>query len=357
MADEKPFVVFQMRINITEEMMAFANFQAARLRYADAEDYLGAILAGALHEDWETFETGLEENDPDARVEDFLISHGYLAKDFWQRQPPEPPLVTCMRPKCNPLLSSFIVSSLARAQHAQQCPIRQACRHIGQGTFERSHPRVADDGDQEPREDHEVASLGTPKKGLEGIEKVVYVAGYACASPHGLAPVSIGVWQPSNIHRSPCFSSIFLSYHHSGDPAPATFEFKTPSVRRAAFWLLKPPQKLKSDQEAFITQLCTLSTEIKEVYEVAHAFEQLLRERQAEGLATWLAHAEQSAVSELRSFATGIRQDEAAVTAALVYDWSNGQVEGQINKLKLLKRQMYGRAKLDLLKARFLEVA
>jgi len=60
-------------------------------------------------------------------------------------------------------------------------------------------------------------------------------------------------------------------------------------------------------------------------------------------------------VSEIRSFATGIRQDEAAVTAALTYAWSNGQVEGQINKLKLLKRQMYGRAKLDLLKARLLE--
>jgi transposase len=133
--------------------------------------------------------------------------------------------------------------------------------------------------------------------------------------------------------------------------------FKTPSVRQASFWLLKPSQERTSDQEAFITQLCTLSTEIKEVCELSHAFEQMLRERQAGGLATWLENAEQSAVSELRSFATGLRQDEAAVTAALAYDWSNGQVEGQINKLKLLKRQMYGRAKLDLLKARFLAAA
>ena len=62
-------------------------------------------------------------------------------------------------------------------------------------------------------------------------------------------------------------------------------------------------------------------------------------------------------MSEIHSFATGLRQDEAAVTAALTYAWSNGQVEGQINKLKLLKRQMYGRAKLDLLKVRLLEAA
>jgi transposase len=93
---------------------------------------------------------------------------------------------------------------------------------------------------------------------------------------------------------------------------------------------------------------------IKEVREGAHAFAQLLRERQAGGLPVWLENAEQSAASEMRSFATGLRQDVAAVTAAMQYEWSNGQVEGQINKLKLLKRQMYGRAKLDLLKARFL---
>jgi transposase len=133
--------------------------------------------------------------------------------------------------------------------------------------------------------------------------------------------------------------------------------FKTPSVRRAAFWLLKPTQELTPDQEAFITQLCAISTEIQEVRTLSHAFVQMLQERHAGGLLTWLENAEQSAVSELHSFATGIRQDEAAVTGALTYEWSNGQVEGQINKLKLLKRQMYGRAKLDLLRVRMLDRA
>jgi hypothetical protein len=90
---------------------------------------------------------------------------------------------------------------------------------------------------------------------------------------------------------------------------------KTPSVRRATFWLLKTPQELTSDQEAFITQLCTISTEIKEGRALSHAFAQMFRERQANGLPTWLENAEQSAVAEIRSFATGIRQDEAAVTA------------------------------------------
>jgi len=133
--------------------------------------------------------------------------------------------------------------------------------------------------------------------------------------------------------------------------------FKTPSVRRATFWLLKPAEALTPEQEAFITQLCTLSTEIKEVRALSHAFEWMLRERHAGGLLKWLDNVEQSTVPELRSFATGLRHDAAAVTAALTYEWSNGQVEGQINKLKLIKRQMYGRAKLDLLKARLLTAA
>jgi transposase len=133
--------------------------------------------------------------------------------------------------------------------------------------------------------------------------------------------------------------------------------FKTPSVRRATFWLLKPAEALTPEQEAFITQLCTLSTEIKEVRALSHAFERMLRERHAGGLLKWLDNVEQSTVPELRSFATGLRHDAAAVTAALTYEWSNGQVEGQINKLKLIKRQMYGRAKLDLLKARLLTAA
>ena len=57
---------------------------------------------------------------------------------------------------------------------------------------------------------------------------------------------------------------------------------------------------------------------------------------------------------ELRSFAANLRRDLPAVEAALTYDWSSGQVEGQVTKIKLVKRQMYGRAKLDLLRKRVL---
>jgi transposase len=74
-------------------------------------------------------------------------------------------------------------------------------------------------------------------------------------------------------------------------------------------------------------------------------------------LSAWLERADASGVPEVRSFAAGLRRDRAAVDAALTLAWSNGQTEGQINRLKVLKRQMYGRAKLDLLEKRFLYAA
>ena len=78
-------------------------------------------------------------------------------------------------------------------------------------------------------------------------------------------------------------------------------------------------------------------------------FTDMVRNGISNGLTTWL---EDAVNSEIRSFARGLRSDQAAVSAALTEPWSNGQTEGQINRLKTLKRQMYGRANIDLLKAR-----
>jgi transposase len=80
-------------------------------------------------------------------------------------------------------------------------------------------------------------------------------------------------------------------------------------------------------------------------------FHQIIRGRDADALASWLIDTSKSL---LASFANGIKRDFAAVSAAVTEPWSNGQTEGQITKLKLVKRQMYGRAKLDLLRARLI---
>jgi transposase len=76
-------------------------------------------------------------------------------------------------------------------------------------------------------------------------------------------------------------------------------------------------------------------------------FGELGRQRQVDALADWARAADLSGVAELRGFVLGLRRDWDAVQASLRLPWSNGQTEGQVNRLKLLKRSMYGRAKYD----------
>jgi transposase len=83
-------------------------------------------------------------------------------------------------------------------------------------------------------------------------------------------------------------------------------------------------------------------------------FAVMVRERRAERLDAWLERATGSGVRTLKSFASGIRRDYAAVHAALSVAYSNGVVEGNVNRLKTVKRQMYGRANFDLLRKRVL---
>jgi transposase len=87
---------------------------------------------------------------------------------------------------------------------------------------------------------------------------------------------------------------------------------------------------------------------------LGQTFFQRVRERQADRLNDWINQALESKISILKSFARGLQQDYAAVHAALHLEWSSGQIEGQVNRLKLIKREMYGRAKFDLLRKRVL---
>ncbi len=91
-------------------------------------------------------------------------------------------------------------------------------------------------------------------------------------------------------------------------------------------------------------------------YPLVQKFAEMVREQQAEKLGGWMDQAENSGIQELKRFTKGLRSDFAAVKAALEYPWSNGPVEGQVNRLKLIKREMYGRAKFDLLRRRVLGI-
>jgi len=93
------------------------------------------------------------------------------------------------------------------------------------------------------------------------------------------------------------------------------------------------------------------------VRELALTFRQLMQEHAVAAFPTWLEEAEQCAVVELRHFAVRLHQEYAAEAAALELPWSNGPVEEHVNRLKTIKRQMYGRANFDLLRARVLQAA
>jgi transposase len=83
----------------------------------------------------------------------------------------------------------------------------------------------------------------------------------------------------------------------------------------------------------------------------------MVRERRGDALEAWMAEATHSGIAELTRFARGLQDDLAAVEAGLTLEWSNGVTEGQIHRLKLLKRQGYGRASFALLRQRVLQAA
>jgi transposase len=109
----------------------------------------------------------------------------------------------------------------------------------------------------------------------------------------------------------------------------------------------------EAEQQA-LRQIKQADTTVARAHQLVHAFQQMLREQKPDQLQSWLQAVVDTGSEALISFANGIRQDFAAVKNALALPWSNGQTEGQVNRLKVIKRQMYGRAHFDLLRRRVL---
>jgi transposase len=145
----------------------------------------------------------------------------------------------------------------------------------------------------------------------------------------------------------------------SAQPLPTVTEApRRPLTPRRATWLvLRPSGPLTERDHQQLAQLTTQVPALAEAVTLAQDFAGLIRQRQPAQLEPWLTRAAASALPPFRRFAKGLRADMAAVQAAVTLPWSQGPIEGQINRLKLLKRQMFGRARLDLLARRFLLAA
>ena len=126
-----------------------------------------------------------------------------------------------------------------------------------------------------------------------------------------------------------------------------------PSAKQIAWLLVSDPNQL-TVEAAVVLQHVQQNRELAVIYGLAQQFANMVKQRLADQLDPWLKDCETVSAVPVQNFALGLRQDYAAVRAALETPWSNGQTEGQVNRLKFIKRQMYGRANFDLLRLKVL---
>ncbi len=143
----------------------------------------------------------------------------------------------------------------------------------------------------------------------------------------------------------------------SGRPGPRVGPLTTPappapSARQLSFAVIRREENRTEEQRRQVEHLQAGDVVLREGLGLAESLATLVRKTTPGTLGDWLVPTKGSECAEWRSFAAGLRQDEAAVAAALTADSSNGPVEGPVNRLKVIKQQMYGRAELPLLRAR-----
>lgn len=125
------------------------------------------------------------------------------------------------------------------------------------------------------------------------------------------------------------------------------------SPRQVSYWLAQPIDELPSPAViCYMKALLEACPRLKQVHKLALSFKELMKTKQVTKLDDWLSRCQELGEESLTRFVGGLRQDYAAVREAFSSEWSNGQVEGQVNRLKTIKRQMYGRAGFDLLRRR-----
>jgi len=150
----------------------------------------------------------------------------------------------------------------------------------------------------------------------------------------------------------------------SVEPTPATMinpaegkKKHPPTALQVAHWVTFKEDQRLAWQKDYLSRLCETDAQIQDTSDLIQEFTTMLRERKGEQFDSWLERVELRGVAELQSFAQGLRKDYDAVKAGLTLEWSQGTVEGHVHRLKLLKRQAYGRASFQTLRKRVLRCA
>lgn len=129
------------------------------------------------------------------------------------------------------------------------------------------------------------------------------------------------------------------------------------SPRELRWLLMHQREKLDQKDQARLDQLLTVSADVQTIYTLAQSFLEMMRQRKGKQLRAWIEEANRSGIAEMKSFVGGIERDYDAVQAGLTLPWSQGPVEGAVNKIKTQKRLMYGRASFKLLRQKLLHQA
>ncbi len=124
-------------------------------------------------------------------------------------------------------------------------------------------------------------------------------------------------------------------------------------VKRHVRWLLlQRPERLNEEDEQALEQVLAADETLAKGHELTQQFRDIVSRREVAKVGDWVTEAKASRLGPFATLAKGLEADGEAVRASLQYDWSNGRTEGQVTRVKLIKRQGYDRAKLDLLKQR-----
>lgn len=127
-----------------------------------------------------------------------------------------------------------------------------------------------------------------------------------------------------------------------------------PKPRRVVRWIMTKPDNLNVGDTLRLKEILSRCPELDAVAGHVREFAIMMRELRGDLLEDWMRSVQESDLPALHSLVTGLQRDQAAVTAGLTLHWNSGPVEGQVNRVKMLKRTMFGRAKLDLLRCRIL---
>ncbi|MGW2402899.1 ISL3 family transposase, partial [Kitasatospora sp. NPDC001664] len=177
-----------------------------------------------------------------------------------------------------------------------------------------------------------------------------------------IARFNEGCYSADRLHRELAEPGLTVSertvrrfVHRLRENAKPTTHTPIPKVREVTWLILTHPDNRSEADRVVLKELRDRSPDLDAACDLVTRFASILVNRRGqEELEQWTADAESSVLPELRKFATGLRKDWDAVLAGLTLRWNSGPVEGHVNRIKMIKRQMFGRAKLDLLRRRVL---